>query len=291
MNIEINDKIINACKTNRPLIALLCQKGSGRYSKVEAYLDLMDRMATDSGIVTSGSEPACLMRGEFLVTITELAAKWNWHRATVRSFLDSLEEIGEIKKELLNHCYRVQMVHHVNIVVPYVGPNDILSAAKSIYHASLWQGYDMSGTAEFLLQYILILAKVNGNGKDVSPDKHLVLETVRDVCKDEFTSAGVDVEKELPEELFHEVCDTLESSSSWTLQKWLQASRLLLRACQEHEQPNLRLSDESLLTEADLPLLGKLYVFYTQNNSDTKQNEPSREIPSAGKLNGNKADR
>ena len=96
MKIEINDKIINACKLNRPVLDLLCPKRSGRYTKLEAYIDLLDRIASQKNDDVHTGEVVSVVPGEFAVTITELSEKWNWHRATVRSFLDSLEEIGEI---------------------------------------------------------------------------------------------------------------------------------------------------------------------------------------------------
>src|SRR5699024_7836480 len=36
--------------------------------------------------------------GQCHVTISDLATEWHWHRATVRAFLDKLEEMGYIRR-------------------------------------------------------------------------------------------------------------------------------------------------------------------------------------------------
>lgn len=72
----------------------LCEKSGDRKSKTEAYLDLLYK-ASD-GFVSpflrkTKSEPGpCQCH----VNISDLASDWGWHRATVRSFLEKLEQLG-----------------------------------------------------------------------------------------------------------------------------------------------------------------------------------------------------
>lgn len=42
-----------------------------------------------------------MSQGQFVVTITELSECWHWHRATVRSFIEQLENIGQLQVERL----------------------------------------------------------------------------------------------------------------------------------------------------------------------------------------------
>lgn len=77
----------------------LCEKSGDRKSKTEAYLDLLYK-ASD-GFVSpflrkKKSEPGpCQCH----VNISDLASDWGWHRATVRSFLEKLEQLGQLKRE------------------------------------------------------------------------------------------------------------------------------------------------------------------------------------------------
>jgi hypothetical protein len=57
-----------------------------RYSKLEAFVYLLDSVAEHSGAVAPN--------GQLDTTISELAEAWNWHRTNVRLFLTSLENLG-----------------------------------------------------------------------------------------------------------------------------------------------------------------------------------------------------
>lgn len=51
--------------------------------------------------------------GQFAVTITDLAGCWHWHRATVRSFLNGLEDLGQIRKSSLTRSYIITMAETI----------------------------------------------------------------------------------------------------------------------------------------------------------------------------------
>ena len=165
MKIEINDKIINACKLNRPVLDLLCPKRSGRYTKLEAYIDLLDRIASQKNDDVHTGEVVSVVPGEFAVTITELSEKWNWHRATVRSFLDSLEEIGEIKKIIQKHCYKVSMVNHVRMFIPIDTPEDMLDYCRILYAHLSMRLRSMNELVPFAEQYCRLSAESEGENR------------------------------------------------------------------------------------------------------------------------------
>lgn len=77
----------------------LSEKVGDRKSRTEAYLDLLDKAL--HGFVSPFLRKADfpLSQCQCYVTISDLASEWNWHRATVRSFLNRLEQLGQIRRE------------------------------------------------------------------------------------------------------------------------------------------------------------------------------------------------
>ena len=79
----------------------LKEKVGERKTKTGAYCDLLEKS-------TAGFVSPFLKKHEYVlqadqchVTISDLAVEWHWHRATVRSFLDKLEEMGYIRRTRL----------------------------------------------------------------------------------------------------------------------------------------------------------------------------------------------
>lgn len=89
MNEIISDYQIKADKF---LFDYLRPRTTDRLSKLDAFCELMN-MATDKekqSEETRFGTTVHLHKGQFTVTVTDLAKKWNWHRVTVKSFLDKL---------------------------------------------------------------------------------------------------------------------------------------------------------------------------------------------------------
>ncbi len=83
------------------LFQYLSERTDGRKSKIEAFCDLLDKAS--KGFVSSflRNQDCKLLSCQCNVTITELASEWKWHRATVRSFIDKLENYGQLTKQKL----------------------------------------------------------------------------------------------------------------------------------------------------------------------------------------------
>lgn len=80
-----------------PLLDLLKEHSGERTSKLEAYLELVDMASAQYIPKDMDKENFHLQPDQFVTTITELADCWHWHRATVRSFIEQLEAMGQIK--------------------------------------------------------------------------------------------------------------------------------------------------------------------------------------------------
>lgn len=102
------------------LFEFLRSHGSDRFTKLDAFCDLINRLP----VTKMGEEYDSLKKllpyesDTFRATITELAQSWHWHRATVRSFLDGLENLGYLTKELDGKEYIFKVSMHSNVLIP-----------------------------------------------------------------------------------------------------------------------------------------------------------------------------
>ncbi len=78
------------------LLEFLKERSGIRLSKLEAYLDLVDKASVQYIPKDLCKQEFSLSNGQFVITITELAGCWHWHRATVRTFIEQLEKMNQI---------------------------------------------------------------------------------------------------------------------------------------------------------------------------------------------------
>lgn len=104
---------------DRSLLEYLKPKPQDRYSKLEAYCDLLSRAATSSYSAKVGGQQIELLPGQFVATISELGRKWQWQRATVRQFLEGLEDLGQISSVAVakNQVFSVNLQQRLSIYV------------------------------------------------------------------------------------------------------------------------------------------------------------------------------
>lgn len=82
-------------KADRVLLEYLRPRTTERTSKLDAYCELMNMaMMVDEPHEVSGGSTVKLHKGQLAVTVSDLAKRWNWHRVTVKSFLDRLVELN-----------------------------------------------------------------------------------------------------------------------------------------------------------------------------------------------------
>lgn len=68
----------------------------GRYSKAEAWQDLIMECRYEPGKIMNGGKPMLLKPGQLVGAVSYLASRWNWTPKAVRIFLDKLEAEGMI---------------------------------------------------------------------------------------------------------------------------------------------------------------------------------------------------
>ena len=92
------------------LLEFLAPEEDKRYTRIEAFLDLLVMATHYKGHVSCYGQEFDLVPGEIITSISELANKWRWQRATVRKFVDSLVEMGQITHTPQVKCSLVDVV-------------------------------------------------------------------------------------------------------------------------------------------------------------------------------------
>ena len=92
------------------LLEFLAPEEEKRLTKLEAFRDLLEMATHFKGHVSCYGQEFDLVPGEVVTSISELAKKWRWQRATVRKFVDTLVELGQITHTPQVKCSRMELI-------------------------------------------------------------------------------------------------------------------------------------------------------------------------------------
>lgn len=109
------------------LLEFLAPEEDKRLTKLEAFRDLLEMATHFKGHVSCYGQEFDLAPGEVITSISELAKKWRWQRATVRKFVDTLVELGQITHIPQVKCSRVELVSLRFKWLPSDHPANLLS--------------------------------------------------------------------------------------------------------------------------------------------------------------------
>lgn len=105
-NNQVQPVIIPA---NAEVFDYLKEKVGERKTRTEAYCDLLDKSLAGFVSPFLRKQDYELRPCQCHVTISDLAAEWHWHRATVRSFLETLETLGQLERIKLTKSVVITM--------------------------------------------------------------------------------------------------------------------------------------------------------------------------------------
>ena len=111
------------------LLEFLAPEEDRKLTKLEAYRDLLEMTTHFKGHVSCYGQEFDLVPGEIITSISELAKKWRWQRATVRKFVDSLVELGQVIHTPQVKCSRVELVSLRFKWLPTDHPTNLLDDA------------------------------------------------------------------------------------------------------------------------------------------------------------------
>ena len=160
----------------------LKEKVGDRKTKTGAYHDLLEKCAAGFVAPFLKNHEYVLQADQCHVTITDLAVEWHWHRATVRTFLDRLEDMGHIHRTRFAKSVVITMMFNKsdigNTTAPYNGqartrPSDELDMALSRWITGNLSDSQMGDICE---QYYGVQLKqfadgshADGFGNEISP--------------------------------------------------------------------------------------------------------------------------
>lgn len=112
MKMKNKEEMTATISTCIGLFDFLKEKVGERKTRTEAYCDLLDK--TQAGFVSPflRNQDIELNPGQCHVTVSDLASEWHWHRATVRSFLETLESFGQLERMKLPKSMVITMHLH-----------------------------------------------------------------------------------------------------------------------------------------------------------------------------------
>lgn len=93
----------------------LQEKVGERKTRIEAYCDLMEKASAQFVSPFLKKSGQTLAPDQCHVTITDLAAEWKWHRATVRTFLERLEQYRQLTVVRLSKSIVITMPSPANL--------------------------------------------------------------------------------------------------------------------------------------------------------------------------------
>lgn len=250
------------------LLQFLRSKTSDRFTKLDAFCDLIGRMSEQAkahkGSSSEGVSPLC--HGYFTGSISELAQDWHWHRATVRSFLDGLESLGIITRKLDGRDYTFSLRTHASLSIPIVTYDTVLEIAYLLLQH--WDEYNLD--PEFLAAYFeayntIIMAECT-NGITETEQSEKKAEVILEAFAHLDFSVVNDCQYD--DTLIQMVASTFTGKGQWSWVKWIRALMYMDFVLMGDEFPEINTLDEESLkdnafvfdfTQQDMRLLRELF--------------------------------
>lgn len=265
------------------LLQFLRSKNTERFTKLDAFCYLIGKMSgqdkAHKGDSSKDISPLC--HGEFTGSISELANDWHWHRATVRSFLDGLESLGVIKRELQGRDYTFILRTHTSLSIPIITYDTVLEVAYLLLQH--WDEYNLS--PKFLAAYFEAYDRTMNDEDDCGdPDWNREDHNAK-IVLESFSHLEFSVIHNLQYEdsLVQIVASTFKGAGQWSWTKWMQALMYMDFVLMGEDFPDIDKSDENSykhnaflcdFSKQDMRLLRELfYKLKKMKKGDSEQTD------------------
>ena len=272
------------------LLQFLRSKNTERFTKLDAFCYLIGKMSGQGklykGDSASDVSPLCL--GSFTGSISELANDWHWHRATVRSFLDGLESLGVIKRELHGRDYTFKLRTHTSVSLPIISYEIVIEMAYLLLEH--WDEYNLS--PEFIAAYFeaYYTSIKKDRGTDIPETEQR--EKMAEIILEAFAHLDYSVVNNCQndESLIQMVASTFMCTGQWSWIKWIRALMYMDFALMADEFPDIdKLDPESQKEDAfvfdfskqDMRLLRELFYKMKKMEKDDSEQTDSNHTSSS----------
>lgn len=263
---------------DRSLLEYLKPKPQDRYSKLEAYCDLLSRAATGSFSAKVGGQQIELLSGQFVATISELGRKWQWQRATVRQFLEGLEDLGQISSVAVakNQVFSVNLQQRLSI---YVNSSDDVLDFCAMQFARFIEGrITAEEVANSYGRYYGMKMEValeeGGNG---APVKRVIQQQA--AMFNELASSIYRIlnrQADFSKELSDSVSLLFGRDHLWDWHKVIDCLGILAIAMRDKSKPSNMDEVNEHFTKAEVTLLDCIFEHYCSDDDSTYFDNPPR---------------
>lgn len=272
------------------LLQFLRSKNTERFTKLDAFCYLIGKMSeqTKAHKGDSSSDVSPLCHGGFTGSISELANDWHWHRATVRSFLDGLESLGVIERELHGRDYHFALRTHASLSIPIITYDTVLEVAYLLLQH--WDEYNLS--PEFLAAYFEAYdSTMSDKCMCDDPDWNREEDNAK-IVLEAFSHLEFSVINNLryDDSLVQIVASTFKGSGQWSWTKWIQALMYMDFALMGEDFTDIDKSDEDSykhnafvcdFSKQDMRLLRELFYKLKKMEKDDSEQTDSNHTSSS----------
>lgn len=263
---------------DRSLLEYLKPKSEDRYSKLEAYCDLLTRATSVSYSTSVAVGNLKLLPGQFVATISELARKWQWQRATVRQFLTGLANLGHLTMEQYSKSYVFSVSQEQRLSLFVETPSDILDF-NALQFVRFIKGRNTAGQVaqsyNCYFNKVMELAVMENDGG--RPARHVLKQ--QNQVFDSLAKSILQVlkiEKEMPEELSDSIGLLFGKDHVWDWQKVIEILGILAVAIRENRKPGYMAETVSRYTKAEVILLDCIFEYYVSDPGSSYYDDPPR---------------
>ena len=263
---------------DRSLLEYLKPKPQDRYSKLEAYCDLLSRAATSSYSAKVGGQQIELLPGQFVATISELGRKWQWQRATVRQFLEGLEDLGQISSIPVakNQVFSVNLQQRLSI---YVNSSDDVLDFCAMQFARFIEGRitaeEVANTyGRYYGMKMEVALEEGGNG---APVKRVIQQQV--AMFNELASSIYRIlnrQADFSKELSDSVSLLFGRDHLWDWHKVIDCLGILAIAMRDKSKPSYMDEVNEHFTKAEVTMLDCIFEHYCSDDDSTYFDNPPR---------------
>ena len=263
---------------DRSLLEFLKPKSEERYSKLEAYCDLLSRASAGTYATPEAEGALLLLPGQFVATISELARQWKWQRATVRQFITGLANLGHISTQPYSKSFifSVNLSQRLSLFVET--PDDILDFCAMQFVRYLKGRTKANDVAESYNRYYTLkmsMAQKEGNGG--IPARHVIHEQA--VIFDGLAISMLHVlnaHRQMSEELSDSVSLLFGKDHVWDWHKVIAVLGIMAAALRKNSKPSYLANATSEYSKGEVILMDCIFEHYSAGVGSTYYDNPPR---------------
>ena len=263
---------------DRSLLEYLKPKPEDRFSKLEAYCDLLSRAASGAYVAANGERREELVPGQFVASISELARKWKWQRATVRSFVEGLVALGQLSYRpfVKSYVFTVNLQQRLSLHVD--SSDDVLDFCCMQFARFVKGRCPAREVGESYDRYYSMKMEVARQmGQGGAPVRHVLRHQA--YMFNELASSVfllLDREESVPDELSDSVTLLFGKDHLWNWQHVIDVLGILAMALRDNVKPSYMDAVLKDYTKAEVTLLDCIYEHYAPSDGSNYFVNPPR---------------